>query len=221
MAVNPGLAVMRLVVAHIGKNCRVGDRLDEARTKNRRRNSEHDVGIAALPRGRIARGGEARLGDGAAAGIGAARHDEEIMYAAIPNAVRHDEASFADGPLSRDEPRDRIRRPEGTRDTDQRILRRTAAARIGLRVAGHARIRVEARTEPVALRDIGAADDLDGLEARQAVVEEIELILPQPRERSRCTVVAGAVAYARIGGLGLRQADWEGERDSGRREQQA
>src|SRR5882757_5370364 len=122
------------------------------------------------------------------------------MHSAVLHAVRLYEARFAYRAVRRLEPRHGIRGPIGARRADQRILRRTAAADIGLQVTGGALIRVEARAQSVSrtLQSTPPAHDFDEAEPRHAVLEEIQLVCPQPCNGMRGSVVRCEVPYTGI-----------------------
>ena len=142
--------------------------------------------IAALAGQRIAGGQKIRLHEIACARIAAAGHDEQIVHAAVGDAVRLHEARLADGSVLRFEPRNRIDGAVGVRDADQGILRRAAAADIGKQMAGRALVRIEARTQAIAraLRGASTAHDFDEIEACHAVLKEINLVRAKPRQRA-------------------------------------
>ena len=82
------LRPLRSVSAHIRQDRRVGDRLDQSRTKHRRRDPKNDVWISALPSQQIPCRQKIGLGDIAAGGVPAAGDDEHGMHFAIGRSVQ-------------------------------------------------------------------------------------------------------------------------------------
>ena len=106
----------------------------------------------------------------AAARIGAPGDHEEIVHTPVGYAIGLHESRFPDGPGRSEEPRNDIRCALGDRDAQKRILRRAAAADIGLRMTGCATIRIEARAEAVARG--GSAYGFYGVESRNSIIEK-------------------------------------------------
>ena len=106
----------------VGEDGRVGDRLDQAGSKNRRRYSEDNVGISALARERISRRQEAKLSDIATRGVLPAGDDEDRVHTAVGDAITFLEARLTDRPIRRDEPRHRVLGPIERGDGGQGIL---------------------------------------------------------------------------------------------------
>ncbi len=192
-------AVVRRIGVHVRKDCRIRNRLDEARSEHRRGNAEREIRVAALPRQWVARRRECRLRDIAGSGIGPAADDEQIMNPAVVDSVRFNEAHFPDGAVGRDEPRNRVGGAGGARHAEQRVGSRATATHVGLRMAGSALIRVEPRPQAVSLSLYGAAHHFDGIEPRHAVFEVGKLVGSEPGEREGRPIVGRGMAQARIG----------------------
>jgi len=100
----PGYTQARLqgcVGLHIRKDRRVGNRFDQPRAKNRRRNSENNVRIPTLARERISRGQEIELGDVATGGVISPGDHEECVHRAVGRSVALLEPCFANGAVLR------------------------------------------------------------------------------------------------------------------------
>src|SRR6202042_1748183 len=102
-----------------------------------------------------------------------------------------------------DEPGDGVFGPAGTCDADQGVFRGAASTHIGLRMTRYAGVGIEPRPKAVALGGIGAADHLNDLEARQPIIEVVQLVLAEAWQRGWWPAVGQAVTYAGVAGLRL------------------
>src|SRR5450759_2586440 len=89
---------------HICQDCRVWNRFDQARAKERRRDSENNVWIPTLARERISRRQEVGLGDVATGGVTSPGNHEEVAHFAVGDSVALLEPRFADRTILCDEP---------------------------------------------------------------------------------------------------------------------
>src|ERR1700746_2777693 len=142
---------------HIGQNGGIGNGLNQACAKNRSRDAENNVWIAALACERISRRQEVELGDVAAGSIAPPGDHEEGVHVAVRDAVALLEALLAGRTIWRNEPGDGVLRSVRLPNFGHGILRgaRSPGSRLG--VAGKALVGVETRAESIvraALRDL-------------------------------------------------------------------
>lgn len=119
----------------VGKDGGIRDRFNEAGSKNRRGNSENNVGVPALAREWISRRHEVKLRDVATRGVAPSGDDEESVNVAVGGAIAFLEPRFADWAIGRDKPRHGVFRAIQMRNIRKGVFRRARATASGLRVA--------------------------------------------------------------------------------------
>ena len=162
---------------HVGKDGRVGNRLNKARAKDRSRDSENNVAIPALASEGISRGPEVKLRDVATGGVASSGDHEKVVHVAVWDTVAFLEARFADRTIVRDEPRNRVLCSSQVSNVGEGVFRGARSAHTRLRVPRKALVGVEAWTETIVRASL---HDLDFSEPALPVLEERRLSAVRP-----------------------------------------